>query len=211
MNYLNYFYIYRPRMYIFQQIQGIWRDLAIILKILKNTHFRNHKIQLSRAVWSVSLLRPHSGRHTETAIIDNYFVFQDLQFPFLSIFFKLLSNPFKSLEIVENDTSEARIYRNIENHKNPSKPLIKYPEESNSSNFELHRAKHKKSIPMQIIPPQKPTIYLTYPSVLFRASGNWTVGVKDDPGIDYLEITVIHHVLTNFWRSLEEKSLKNNI
>ena len=162
MIYLHYFFVFRPRMYNFQQFQWIWKDLTIIWKILKNIHFRNHKIQLSRAVWSVSLLQPHSGRHTETAIIDNYFVFQDLQFPFLSIFFKLLSNPFKSLEIVENDTSEARIYRNIENHKNPSKPLVKYPEESNSSNFELHRAKHKKSIPMQIIPPQKPTIYLTY-------------------------------------------------
>ena len=148
--------------FIFNNFNGFEGILTKSWKILKNMHFRNHKIQLSRAVWSVSLLRPHSGRHTETAIIDNYFVFQDLQFPFLSIFFKLLSNPFKSLEIVENDTSEARIYRNIENHKNPSKPLIKYPEESNSSNFELHRAKHKKSIPMQIIPPQKPTIYLTY-------------------------------------------------
>ena len=91
---------------IFNNFNGFEGILTIILKILKNIHFRNHKIQLSRVVWSVSLLRPHSGRHTETAIINYYLVFQDLQFPFFSIFFKLLSNPSKSIEIVENGTSE---------------------------------------------------------------------------------------------------------
>ena len=84
-------------MYHFQQFQWIWRDLTIILKILKNMHFRNHKIQLSRAVWSVSLLRPHSGRHTETAIIDNYFVFQDLRFPYVSLFLKFIAKSFNIL------------------------------------------------------------------------------------------------------------------
>ena len=67
-------------------------------------HFQNHKIQLSRAALSVSLLRPHSRGHTETARTNKYFVFQDFTFPFFSIFFKLLSNSFKSIEIVENDT-----------------------------------------------------------------------------------------------------------
>ena len=43
-----------------------------ILKVLKNKHFRNRKIKLSRVVSSVSLFRLHLGGHTETARINNY-------------------------------------------------------------------------------------------------------------------------------------------
>ena len=114
--YFCIFGLHNSRMYHFQQFQWIWKDLTIILKKLKNMHFRNHKIQLSRAVWSVSLLRPHLGRHTETAIINNYFVFQDLEFSFFSIFFKLLTNSSKSIEIVENGTFELEKCRNNENN-----------------------------------------------------------------------------------------------
>ena len=91
-------------------------DLTIFLKILKTMHFQNREIKLSRVVWSVSLLRPHSGRHTGTAIINNYFVYQDLEFPFFSTFLQILSNPFKSIEIVENGTSELEKCRNNENN-----------------------------------------------------------------------------------------------
>ena len=73
-------------LHAFDQIQGKPMDLTIILKILKNMHFQNREIKLSRVVWSVSLLRPHSGGHTETATANNYFVFQDFKFSFFSLF-----------------------------------------------------------------------------------------------------------------------------
>ena len=73
-------------LHAFDQIQGKPMDLTIILKILKNMHFQNREIKLSRVVWSVSLLRPHSGGHSETAAIKNYFVFQDFQISDFSIF-----------------------------------------------------------------------------------------------------------------------------
>ena len=72
-------------------------DLTIILKILKNMHFQNREIKLSRVVWSVSLLRPHSGGHTETAVIKNYFVFQDFQIFRFFIILKFIDKSFKSL------------------------------------------------------------------------------------------------------------------
>ena len=127
----------------FDQIQGKPMDLTIFLKILKNMHFQNREIKLSRVVWSVSLLRPHSGRHTETAIINNYFVFQDLEFPFFSIFFKLLSNPSKSIEIVENCTSEVGKHRNNGDISYPRMLFLKTSLKSNQSNFQLHWSKRK--------------------------------------------------------------------
>ena len=162
MIYLHYFYVFRPRMYNFQQFQWIWRDLTIIWKILKNMHFRNHKIQLSRAVWSVSLLRPHSGRHTETAIINNYFVFQDLEFPFFSIFFKLLSNPSKSIEIVENCTSEVGKHRNNGDISYPRMLFLKTSLKSNQSNFQLHWSKRRVVSSIQTYPSKKPSVGSAY-------------------------------------------------
>ena len=127
----------------FQQFQWIWRGLTIIYKILKNMHFRNRKIQLSslRAVWSVSLLRPHSGRHTETAIINNYFVFQDLEFPFFSIFKYFLNycqiprNPLK--------TPEVGKCRNNGDTSYPQLLFLFSCLKSNQSNFQLHWSKRK--------------------------------------------------------------------
>ena len=96
-------------------------------------------------------VRPKQG-NTSNSSRKLYFVISKMH---IFQFSKLLSNPSKSIEIVENGTSEIIMEpeknRNIENHRYVFKPLIKYPEESNSSNFELHRAKHKKSVPMQII------------------------------------------------------------
>ena len=83
----------------FDQIQGKPMDLTIFLKILKNMHFQNREITLSRVVWGVSLLRPHSGGHTETAVIKNYFVFQDFRFPYFSLFLKIMTNPSNPLKI----------------------------------------------------------------------------------------------------------------
>ena len=86
-------------LHAFDQIQGKPMDLTINFKILKYIHFQNREIKLSRVVWSVSLLRPHSGGHTETAVIKNYFVFQDFRLPYFSIFLKLLTNPSNPLKI----------------------------------------------------------------------------------------------------------------
>ena len=131
-------------------------------KILKNAHFRNHKIQLSRHVWSVSLLRPHSGRHTETAIINNYFVFQDLEFPFFSIFLHLLSNPSKSIEFVEKCTSEVGKCRNSWDNSFSHILFLWSSLKSNQSNFQLHWSKRRVVSSIQTYPSKKPSVGSAY-------------------------------------------------
>ena len=66
-------------------------------KNIENMYFRNLKIKLSRVVWSVSLPRPNSRGHAETVRVNNYFVFQDLRFPYVSLFLKFIAKSFNIL------------------------------------------------------------------------------------------------------------------
>ena len=130
---------------------------------------------------AVSVCRPECGRSRETlqtALESCILWFRKC------IFFNIFKIIVKSLQIHWNcwkwyirDHYGARKYRNIENHRYVSKPLIKYPEESNSSNFELHRAKHKKSVPMQIIKRQFTSLTpCTSAQVQFRSGCDQDVG-----------------------------------
>ena len=77
-------------------------------------HFRNLKIKLSRVVWSVSLPRPNSRGHAETARVNNYFVFQDFKFPYVSLFSKFIDKSLGFDPILSNRPGGAMkndIYR----------------------------------------------------------------------------------------------------
>ena len=103
-----------------------------------------YKVIVDYSCFSVpARVRPKQG-NTSNSSRKLYFVISKMYiFQYFPIFFKLLSNPSKSIEIVENCTSEVGKHRNNGDISYPRMLFLKTSLKSNQSNFQLHWSKRK--------------------------------------------------------------------
>ena len=103
-----------------------------------------YKVIVDYSCFSVpARVRPKQG-NTSNISRKLYFVISKMHiFQHFSIFFKLLSNPSKSIEIVENCTSEVGKHINNGDISYPQMLFLQSSLKSNQSNFQLHWSKRK--------------------------------------------------------------------